>query len=263
MHLFKNDLTFIRLKPLIFRVFNQMTIPKFPDFERFSDTLKIEDVGRFAQRLIFHSGTTNELEKFLSHCPNLQDLAIWLRPIKFLLPILEKLPLKRLSANFANLPHDDYLSPTFSNITHLDVVKFHGRTWKEWEVLSKLPRLSHLIVGFLVDFGVLFNLLRYAPHLQVLIFMPEVDDMVVWMQDNDDDQQKICGIDDNRLVLLKSPEYPGLVEDWVKGGESGLDNWTFCELISFARKRKFSFRWFDSTANIPIISSYCRKIPFG
>jgi len=240
---FQSGPTVIRLKPLIFRVFNQTVNPKFPDFERFSDSLKIEDVGRFAQRLILHSSTTHtsttqELEDFLSHCPNLQDLAIWLRPIKFLLPILEKLPLKRLSADFANLVHDDYLSSTFSNITHLDVVRFYGCTWKEWEVLSELPQLSHLIVGFLVDLDVLSNLLRYAAHLQVLIFMPGQEGV---MERFDDDQHKICHIDNDRLVLLYSPQYPGLVEDWVKGGESGLDNWTFCKLISLARKRKFAF----------------------
>jgi hypothetical protein len=71
--------------------------------------------------------------------------------------------------------------------------------------------------------------------------MPEQDDMAAWMQDYNDDKEKIYGIEDHRLVLLNSPQYPGLVEDWVKGGESGLDNWTFCELISLARKRNFIF----------------------
>jgi hypothetical protein len=146
--------------------------------------------------------------------------------------------LKRLSADFGNLVYDDYLSPTFANITHLDVAKFHGRTWKEWEVLSKLPQLSHLIIGFFVYLDVLFNILRYVAHLRILIFMPDQDD---WMRDHIHHQEKIFDIDDDRLVLLKSPKYPGLVEDWVKGGESGLDNWTFSELISLARKRKFNF----------------------
>ena len=94
-----------------------------------------------------------------------------MQSIKVLLPALEKLSLKRLSADFGDLAHDDYLSSTFSNITHLEVMRFHGRTWTEWEVLSKLPHLSHLI-WFLVDLEVFLNLLRHTSQLRILIFMP-------------------------------------------------------------------------------------------
>ena len=234
-----------------------MTNPRFPDFNKYSNCLKVEEVGRFAQRLIIHQGSAQEMENFLSHCPNLQDFAIWLQPgIRFLLPALEKLSLRRLSADFADLVHDDYLSPTFSNITHLDVIKFHGRTWKEWEVLSKLPHLSHLLIGSLVDLDVFSNILRHASQLRILIFMPEPDDLAVWMQDHDKNKHSLFD-DDVRLVLLHSPRFPGLVEDWVKGGESGLDNWTFCELVSIARKREFDFPQFPLFL---IISLTCKTI---
>ena len=212
---------------------------KFPNFEGYPNSLKVEEVGRFAQRLIIHHSYRKELEKMLFHCPNLQDLAFWVQPIKFLLPTLEKLSLKRISADFADLTHDDYLGTAFSNITHLDVIKFHGRTWKEWEVLSKLPHLSHLLIGSLVDYGVFLNLLRHVSQLRILIFMPEPDSLAAWMQDHNKNQHNLLGNDD-RFILLHSPVFPGLIEDWVKGGESGLDNWTFCELVLIARKRKFA-----------------------
>ena len=232
-----------------------MTDPIFPDFKAYPDSLKVQEVGRFAQRLILPQGSTQELEEILSHCPNLQDFAIWLQPMKFLLPTLEKLSLRRLSADFSNLVHDDYLGSTFSNITHLDVIKFHGRTWKEWKVLSKLPHLSHIIIGFLVDFDVFSNLLRHISQLRILIFMPEPDDVTAWIQDHDKNQQCLFDNED-RLVLVNSPAFPGLVEDWVKGGESGLDNWTFCELVSIARRREFDSTiylghcYFDSTTYV-------------
>ena len=217
-----------------------MTSPTFPDFNKYPNSLKVEEVGRFAQRLIVRSHSpTQELERMLSHCPNLQDFAIWLQPIKFLLPTLKKLSLIRLSADFSDLVHDDYLSSAFSNITHLDVIRFHGRTWKEWEVLSKLPHLSHLIVGFPVDHDVFPNLLRYASQLRILIFMPEQYHMTAWLRNHDKNQHNLLENDD-RFVLLNCPAFPGLAEDWVKGGESGLDNWTFCELILIARRRKFN-----------------------
>ena len=177
--------------------------------------------------------------------------------IKPLLPTLEKLSLRRLSADFSDLGHNDYLGLTFSNITHLDVIKFHGRTWKEWEVLSKLPRLSHLLIGPLVDLEVFPNLLHHASQLRILIFMPEPDDVAVWLQDHEKNQHSLCD-DDVRLVLLNSPRFPGLVEDWIKGGELGLDNWTFCELVSIARKRQFNFLQFKI-----ILILHVRKILFG
>jgi hypothetical protein len=73
---------------------------------------------------------------------------------------------------------------------------------------------------------------------EILMFMPEPDDMAVWMQVHEKNQHSLFG-DDVRLVLLNSPRFPGLVEDWVKGGESGLDNWTFCQLVLVARKSEF------------------------
>jgi len=243
-----------------------MTSPAFPDFDKYPNSLKTEEVGRFAQRLIVRSNSPSQgVEGIVSHCPNLQDFAIWLQPIKFLLLTLNKLSLKRLSADFSDLVHDDYLSSAFSSITHLDVIKFHGHTWKEWEVLSTLPHLSHLIVGFLVDYDVFPNLLRYASQLRILIFMPEQYDMTVWMRDHDKNQHNLLENDD-RFVLLNCPAFPGLAEDWVKGGESGLDNWTFCELVLIARRRKFNFtqlHYFDSITYIQIFLHHCRKILFG
>jgi len=250
------------LKPLIFRVFNQMTSPTFPNFERYSNSLKVEEVGRFAQRFIIHYGSRQNLENMLFHCSNLQDLAVWEQPIKFLLPSLKKLPLRRLSADLSDLVHDDYLSSTFLNITHLDVIKFHGSTWKEWEVLSNLPHLSHLIVGFLVDYDVLLNLLRYSSRLRILIFMPNSHDLAIWMQDHHKNQHNLVE-DDDRFVLLNCPAFPGLAEDWIKGGESGMDNWTFCELVSIARKRKFNFSWSHLITYMQTFFHHGRKILFG
>ncbi|KIM45632.1 hypothetical protein M413DRAFT_442289 [Hebeloma cylindrosporum] len=237
------------LKPLIFRVFNQMTLSIFPDFERYPDTLKLEELGKFAQRLILKSGSEKGLKKMLSHFPSLQDFALWVQPIKFLLPTLDNLPLKRLSADLSDLAHDDYLSSTFSNITHLDVIKFHGRTWKEWEVLSKLPHLTHLIIGSLIDLDVFPNLLHHVSQLRILIFMPGEQGIAAWMGEN---EHKL-NVNDDRLVMLSSPRFPILLEDWVKGGESGLDCWAFCELISVARRRKLFLdnppKWFERIFN--------------
>ena len=71
---------------------------------------------------------------------------------------------------------------------------------------------------------------------------------------------------DDRFVVLDGPVFPGLVEDWVKGGESGLDTWTFCELISFARKREFNLprsHYFDSLTYVQTFFHCGRKFLFG
>ena len=216
--------------------------PKFPDFNKYPNSLKVEEVGRFARRLIINKRSPEELETILLHCPNLQDFAIWLQPIKHVLLTVEKLPLKRLSADLRYLIPNDYLSSMFAGLTHLDVIRFHGCTWKEWEVLSKLPHLTHLMIGALVDLEVFPNLLRHISQLRTLIFMPEWEDPEDWTQDHDKNLYNLIDNDD-RLVLLNSPMYPGLIEDWIKGGESGLDNWTFCELVSIARRREFDLPW--------------------
>ena len=191
------------------------------------------------------------LEKMLLHCPNLQDLAIWTNSSKFLLPSLEKLSLKRLLANFRDLTHDDYLRSTFSNITHLEVIAFHGRTWKDWEVLSKLPHLSHLIIGCCVDVDVFPKLLLYAPRLRILIFTPG--------RPSSGDRrihQHPFTINEDRLVLLiRVPDYD-LIRDWSKDGESGLDYWMFCELVSVARKRRFNFTRFHCLVFISVTYKY-------
>ena len=187
----------------------------------------------------------------LLHCPNLQDLALWTKPSKVLLPTLEKLSLKRLSANFRNLTHDDYLGSIFSNITHFEVIAFHGRTWKEWEVLSKLPHLSHLIIGCHVDVDVFPNLLLYAPRLRILIFMPErlnLGDIRI--------HQHPFTTNEDRLVFLFRPPFYDLLQDWSKGGESGLDCWMFCELVSVARKRRFKFTRFHYFVFISVTYKY-------
>jgi len=219
-----------------------MTSRRFPDFNKYPNSLKVEEVGKFAQRLILNRRSPQEQETILSHCPNLQDFALWLQPIKHVLPTVEKLPLKRLSADLRYLIPNDYLSSMFASLTHLDIIKFDGHTWKEWEVLSKLPHLTHLIIGILVDPDIFLNLLLHISRLRILIFMPEWDDREVWMQDHHKNQHSLNDNDD-RLVLLNSPAYPGLVEDWIKGGELGLDNWTFCELVLIARRREFDLPW--------------------
>ena len=244
-----------------------MTDPIFPNFQK-SRYLEVRHVGRFAQRLIYGNHTKEDLENILSNCPNLQDLATWSWPIKFLLPILNELTLKRLSADLSDITRHDFLTSTFANITHLEVVKFNGHSWEEWKVLLELPHLSHLIIGCVVGLDIFSNLLRYSsqPQLRILIFMPDYGYLVNLMPDGEWSNHKLLDIDDDRLVLVGSPRYPGLAEDWIKGGESGLNTWTFCELVSLARKRKFigpiTMR-FQCHADLHATISHCRKILFG
>jgi hypothetical protein len=94
--------------------------------------------------------------------------------------------------------------------------------------------------------------------------MPDFHDLAIWIRNQNENQHNLLDSDD-RFVVLHSPAFPGLVEDWVKGGESGLDNWTFCELISIARKREFNLlrsHYFDLLTYMQTFIMG-RKILFG
>ena len=230
-----NELEIRRIRPLIFRVFNQMAKPPFPDLK--NSPRLLETTGHLAERLLVgYNPTQHYLETLLSFCPNLVDLATWVFRIKSIFPILDKLPLRRLSANFDDLTYEDFLArPFFVNLTHLEIFTFIGKTWdKKFEALVHLPNLTHLSIGFPVDDDVIPQLLRYCRLLRILIIAPPSPSQYLERRGT---KKLLAEINDHRLVLLQIPPFPALIQDWVKGAHGGIDCWAFSELVSLAQSR--------------------------
>jgi hypothetical protein len=95
------------------------------------------------------------LRTVLSFCPNISDLAILYEftPYEqarwtYLLPIVQEIPhLNRLTlGSLCVLSYRESLVRTFLSLTHLTIHGALGCSWGEWEVVTRLPKLTHLNV---------------------------------------------------------------------------------------------------------------------
>lgn len=212
-----------------------MASPPFPNFKKFPQLL--ESTGHLAEALLVGvtSSFADSLEKMLSFCPNIVNLATWFTRIRFIL-VVDKLRLRRLCANFDDFTYEDFLTESvFVNLTHLDVLSFMGETWnKQFEALIHLPNLTHLSIGCSIEVKVIPQLLHHCCLLRILILFPEFPRQYL---ERDDTEERLVEINDHRLVFLEGPPFPGLVYDWEKGVRGGIDSWAFSELVSLAQSR--------------------------
>ena len=253
-----NELKIYRIRPLIFRVFNLMTRPPYPDFKKFPQLL--ESIGHLAKQLLVgYNPIQGYLETLLSFCPNIMDLAIWVFRIKSMFPILDKLPLRRLCANFDDFAYEDFLArPFFVNLTHLEIFTFMGETWdRNYEALVHLPTLTHLLIRCSIEVKLIPQLLRQCRPLRILIISPVSTHRYL---QRDSAEERLAEINDYRLVFLESPSFASLVDDWDKGAHGGIDCWAFGELVSLAQSRA-SFSSFMIRDNLNLSRELlCRPI---
>jgi len=219
---------------------------------------KLEDVGRFANHLLIGLSTRDdpngEISRFLSSCPNVCDLALWSSAdcFKGLLPLIQNLPLIRLATALGSLAPDVFLVPAFSNLTHLDIRDNNNSGWNsdKWNMLTRLPALSHLLIGFMVGTDVIHQLLVQCGELQVLIIA------VAWVYFlvTNNSPKLFDEIGDERLVLMVRNEFHESVRDWENGASGRVDSWTIARLFSLARRRKFlndcSQKWISTSFDL-------------
>ena len=220
-----------------------MASPPFPDFKMFPE-FKPENMGHLAEAmLIGYNPDTAQYSPsvLLSFCPNIVDLALWVVRIRSILPVLNKLPLRRLGANLDDLMYEDLLiQPLFVNLTHLEMFSFIGEIWnKQFEALVHLPNLTHLSIHCSIKVDVIPQLLEHCHLLRILI-------IALWSPyryfQRDRAEERIAKVNDHRLVYLETLSFLGLIHDWARGAHGGIDCWAFSELVSFAKSRaSFSF----------------------
>ncbi|KIM45609.1 hypothetical protein M413DRAFT_24776 [Hebeloma cylindrosporum] len=228
----------------IYCIASQLPQNSFPPRKWGALTTSVEYFGPFVKHLIIGgpSWDHDSLAEFFEACHTVADLALWTHiPIRELRPVLERLSLKRLSANLTGLDFEDLTNSIFASITHLDITRFDRGPhigWPQWRAFTHLTFLTHLAINEPMDDSdeIIQNLLRGCQRLRILLII-EVRDP--W-------DLKDVPFGDPRLVFMKIQRY--VCEDWVEGAKGNEDIWRCAEEISRAKHYGFSI---DPGADIP------------
>ena len=190
------------------------------------------------QHLMIDGASDKEsLRTIVSSCPNVRNLAIHLPlfegiewELDYLLPALREMPhltcltMAFLSASFL-------AEPFLNRLTHLHVVVVLTPSFcvGKWEILTHLPKLTHLNVGCSMLVEHVLKLLL-SPLLKLLIVGAYAQVISLYA-----DKDALSSVDDNRLVLLRKGNCDDRVLDWEKGANGGMDSWVFAELFVLAQ----------------------------
>ncbi|KDR82407.1 hypothetical protein GALMADRAFT_821794 [Galerina marginata CBS 339.88] len=219
------------VRPILFQVFRQAP-PFFPDFKKYP-SLQLKDVGRFTKHLII--GTSNlpeDTDFLLASCPNLHNFAFWSNhSFKDAFLAIQRLPLRRLSAILDELIPEDFFSPVFSNLTHLDVISYKY-DWDQWIPITSLPCLTHIAINNTqFEASVVSNLLLRIQLRALIILLGENSH---WIRRYPKGER--FEVDDHRLVLMTNGSLTIMMDDWESGAKGGVDFWVTAELFSLARR---------------------------
>ncbi|RXW20409.1 hypothetical protein EST38_g5432 [Candolleomyces aberdarensis] len=122
--------------------------------ERHFFNVKDEDIQppsmQYIGHYIHHLLVGDELDveaitQTLQLCPNLHNLGLWSpHSVTSLFPVLQTLKLRELSTKMALLVPEEFESPAFAFLTHLDMMDYDSDEWSHWKALGSLPSLTHL-----------------------------------------------------------------------------------------------------------------------
>ncbi|PPQ97696.1 hypothetical protein CVT26_001879 [Gymnopilus dilepis] len=229
--------------PLVYRVFNQAQLPKFPDFQKYP-SIRLSYVGKYAKHLLI--GYEVDAESFLSSCPNVRNLALW---YGISMPrhqdALDNLRLFRLSAVFSQTEIGMLRRPTFTGLTHLEILSFYNPSaWDRSKIIADLPRLSFLSLPFR-DGHLVPLCFEQCPSLRVLLIKRDREyGSMGFVAGGSLD---LSTVQDTRLVLMLADFYIGSERDWIDGAHGKADSWATAEVWSLARKgnllRDSSLAW--------------------
>ncbi|KDR67783.1 hypothetical protein GALMADRAFT_1061523 [Galerina marginata CBS 339.88] len=187
------------------------------------DIPRLTQYGPHVRHVLLQKRTAQEIQRVLECCPNVSNLALWIIQGKCsdLVPILERLPLQRLSfdpsyffENYAadmSMPFDQ---PLFHHITHLEIINATS-SWSKWRQLTLLPKLTHLALAGTVNQQLIDHVLEGCPSLELLIMFNM--------------HYEVLGGDvaaaqkDHRVVFLKS--VTNHLDHWEKGARGEEDFW--------------------------------------
>ncbi|PPQ74238.1 hypothetical protein CVT24_001109 [Panaeolus cyanescens] len=182
----------------------------------------LKKYGNHTRKIKCYSPTW--LNAVLPYCPNVEDVVLWPSSssggsdtIYTAHPTIQMLSnLKRLSGTVGKLTKDDFLSPVYLGLTHLDII---GNM--EWDLLTHLKYLTHLCFSHPPE-DLAHTVGRLSEHDRLRV--------VIALRDSSRGQFK-----DPRLVLLRELDE----SDWELGANGGMDFWEFAERIVLAREAGF------------------------
>jgi len=238
------DTSVDRIKPSFYRVFSRigLDIPTIPTDEYLLDyppsSTSFVDVGHFVRHIMvggYHNLREDQLIRMLTLCFNATDVALWVGEVQThpaVKSALLQLPLQRLSADLSHLQRSDFLTPSFQSITHLHVINMGSKRvgWNYWEILTSLPKLTHICISKNVEVEAINNLLSQCVSLSLLVAV---------IGTSSHRHTKPSGsyhtIDDHRLILVDRYGTKKAEADWEDGANGRPDMWDFCGLIRDAR----------------------------
>ena len=102
--------------------------------------------------------------------------------------------------------------------------------WNYWEILTSLPKLTHICISKNVEVEAINNLLSQCVSLSLLVAV---------ISTSSHRHTKPSGnyhtIDDHRLILVDRYGIKKAEADWEDGANGRPDMWDFCGLIRDAR----------------------------
>ncbi|KAF8193571.1 hypothetical protein K438DRAFT_836284 [Mycena galopus ATCC 62051] len=179
---------------------------------------------RTVRHLMLLYSPSVDFHGILALCSGVEDLLLQTALDDTLLPLIDAMPLRRLSADFDMMPPATH--PMFSRLTHLHLGDDPVNAGELPEILAALPKLTHLSLDG--DISVLMSpeILASSQSLRALVFFEY--DPRVWS-----DEVAAQLTRDIRFVVMPVPDF---AEDWYAGLQHGTDYWSEAE--TFVAKRR-------------------------
>jgi hypothetical protein len=240
-----------RVEPLLYRI---VSIDVFPIAGLPWVTVNIMHAVIHQKPPTFFHGAVRHLmlhhsdvyEMILSSCSGMEDLCLTKSSVveHAWIPLIERLPLRRLCAYFNLFSMLSPANRVFSRLTHLCLMGKIKDTKSTVKALIALPKLTHLSL----DGHTFAHKCHEIPEL------PRSISVVILFRDSPAEWEVAEVVtllaQDVRFVLMNMPN---LLKDWQLGATGGKDYWSAAE--SFVAKRRTreidrAYRiWTSKTAN--------------
>ncbi|KAJ7136387.1 hypothetical protein C8R43DRAFT_1203399 [Mycena crocata] len=176
--------------------------------------------------------SVKDANSILSICTNVDNLWIVSTAVPDFLPLIERLPLKRLHCYVHNLFRSEdkinFRHRIFTQITHLELLGkfFRGYECPEiWRGLALVPNLTHLAFEDEAFIPLCPALLQTCKSLRVIVVLMPLDRLA--------DMQLDDLARDPRFLVMDC-EYH--TRDWRVGAHTGIDYWSRAE--TFVKQRE-------------------------
>ncbi|KAF9478358.1 hypothetical protein BDN70DRAFT_994267 [Pholiota conissans] len=228
------------IRPILYETFIQSPKARIPDIRRFP-AFKIENVAPLVKNLLISEELAPpQIKQFLSHFPNVQNLAVWTNRTDLAnlqdCAEFQGLPLRRLSVFVMDLSRVDLSGRVFSRITHLELIRARKEPWEAWEPLASLPCLTHLLLESAVPRDIIHNFMGKCTQLVCLIQLVHAFIVGYWGEEK---RLELCRGPDHRLVSLSYKSASDFMRDWENGAQGDVNVWIVAERIAAARQRNY------------------------